>query len=77
MKDDDPEIATAQNPKILDRGVAVLEQITKTFTDSILKGVVHIDITRILYDMIEFLTHIKGYTINFSWRDFLSRKIIC
>ena len=38
MKDDDPEIATAQNPKILDRGVVVLEKIQKTFTDSILNN---------------------------------------
>ena len=35
MSDDDRAIATAQNPKQLDGGVALLEKIRKTFTDSI------------------------------------------
>ena len=33
--DDDPEIAIAQNPKIIDGGLGLLEKIQRTFTDSI------------------------------------------
>ena len=36
MKDDDPAIATLQNPKQLDGSLARLEKIRKIFTDSIL-----------------------------------------
>ena len=35
MKGDDPEIDTAQTPKRLDRRLAFLEKIRKTFTNSI------------------------------------------
>ena len=35
MKDDDPEIDTAQTPKQFDGRLALLEKIRKTFTDSI------------------------------------------
>ena len=35
MKGDDPEIDTAQTPKRLDRLLALLEKIQKTFTGSI------------------------------------------
>ena len=35
MKEDDPEIATAHNPKVLDGGIALLEKIRKIFTDSV------------------------------------------
>ena len=35
IMDDDPEIAIAQNPKIIDGGLGLLEKIQRTFTDSI------------------------------------------
>ena len=38
LADDDPAIATAQNPKHLDGGLALLGKIQKTITDSILNN---------------------------------------
>ena len=35
MNDDDPEIATVQTLKHLEKGLALLEETQKTFTDSI------------------------------------------
>ena len=37
MKEDDPANATAQNPKHLDGGIALLKKFRKTFTDSFMK----------------------------------------
>ena len=37
VNDDDPEITTAQNLKLLDVGLAPIEKIRKKFTDSILE----------------------------------------